>query len=115
MEAFFRRAQVGESHKPGTQLAVEELFTNLVKYSKGGHRDIRIEMSRDGDRLIVRLTDFDVEPFDIRTVPDARTDLSLAERKPGGLGIHLVKRLVDRIDYEYADRNSTTTFVKNLE
>jgi anti-sigma regulatory factor (Ser/Thr protein kinase) len=115
MQAFFRTAQVGESHHPGTQLAVEELFTNLVKYSKGGKRDILIEMSREGGRLIVSLTDFDVEPFDIRTVPDARTDLSLAERKPGGLGIHLVKRLVDRIDYEYADRNSTTTFVKNLE
>ena len=115
METFFRSAHVGESHYPGTQLAVEELFTNLVKYSKGGKRDIRIEMSREGGRLVVSLTDFDVEPFDIRTVPDARTDLSLAERKPGGLGIHLVKRLVDRIDYEYADRNSTTTFVKNLE
>jgi len=97
------------------QLAVEELFTNLVKYSRGGKSDIRIDLARDGGRLIVSLTDFDVEPFDIRTVPDAKTDLSLAERKPGGLGIHLVKRLVDHIDYEYADRNSTTTFIKNLE
>ena len=115
MEAFFRRARIGESYQGGAQLAVEELFTNLVKYSVGGKQDIRIDMSTDGGRLIVSLTDFDVEPFDIRTVPDARTDLSLEERKPGGLGIHLVKRLVDRIDYEYADRNSTTTFVKNLE
>lgn len=115
MEAFFRQAHVGEAHQPGTQLAVEELFTNLVKYSQGGKQDIRIEMACEDGKLVVSLTDFDVEPFDIRTVPDARTDLSLAERKPGGLGIHLVKRLVDRIDYEYCDRNSTTTFVKNLE
>ena len=115
MQAFFERAQIGETFQGGAQLAVEELFTNLVKYSVGGTQDIRIDMSRDGGRLVVSLTDFDVEPFDIRTVPDARTDLSLEERRPGGLGIHLVKRLVDRIDYEYADRNSTTTIVKNLE
>jgi serine/threonine-protein kinase RsbW len=115
MDAFFDDARVGESCRNTAQLAVEELFTNLVKYSVGGKRDISIALSRDGSRLIVSLTDFDVEPFDIRTVPDAKTNLSLEERKPGGLGLHLVKRLVDGIDYEYADRNSTTTFIKNLE
>jgi len=115
MDAFFEQAQVADSCRNTAELAVEELFTNLVKYSRGGKRDIRIDLARDTDRLIVSLTDFDVEPFDIRTVPDAKTDLSLEERKPGGLGIHLVKRLVDHIDYEYADRNSTTTFIKNLE
>ena len=115
MGDFFERAEVGEAFQNTAQFAVEELFTNLVKYSRGGRSDIRIEMARSGPRLSVSLTDFGVEPFDIRTVPDARTDLSLEERKPGGLGIHLVKRLVDHIDYEYADGKSTTTFVQNLE
>lgn len=115
MDGFFEEAGVGESHRVPAQFAVEELFTNLVKYSRGGTREIAIELARDGDRLVVSLTDFDVEPFDIRTVPDARVDLTLDERKPGGLGIHLVRRMVDEIDYRYVDGRSTTTFVKSLE
>jgi serine/threonine-protein kinase RsbW len=115
MDGFFDKAGVGESHRVPAQFAVEELFTNLVKYSRGGTREIAIELSREGDRLVVSLTDFDVEPFDIRTVPDARVDLGLDERKPGGLGIHLVRRMVDEIDYRYVDGRSTTTFVKSLE
>lgn len=115
MNAFFEGAGVGDRHRTPAQFAVEELFTNLVKYSRGGSRDILIELARDGGRLIVSLTDFGVEPFDIRTLPDARTDLDLKDRTPGGLGIHLVRRMVDEIGYEYADGRSTTTVVKNLE
>jgi anti-sigma regulatory factor (Ser/Thr protein kinase) len=94
---------------------VEELFTNLVKYSRGGKREIQIALAREADRLVVSLTDFDVEPFDIRSVPDAKIDLGIDQRKPGGLGIHLVRRMVDEIDYRYEDGRSTTTFVKSLE
>ena len=114
MNTFFDGAGVGEPARFPAQFAVEELFTNLVKYSRGGTKDISIELARDDGKLIVSLTDFDVEPFDIRDVPDAKIDLELKDRKPGGLGIHLVKRLVDQIDYRYADGRSTTTFFKTL-
>lgn len=115
MNTFFDGAGVGEPARFPAQFAVEELFTNLVKYSRGGTKDISIELAREDHKLIVSLTDFDVEPFDIRDVPDAKIDLELKDRKPGGLGIHLVKRLVDQIDYRYADGRSTTTFFKTLE
>ena len=115
MNTFFDGAGVGEPARFPAQFAVEELFTNLVKYSRGGTKDISIELARDDGKLIVSLTDFDVEPFDIRDMPDAKIDLELKDRKPGGLGIHLVKRLVDQIDYRYADGRSTTTFFKTLE
>lgn len=115
MEAFFGRAGVGDAHRLPMQFAVEELFTNLVKYSRGGTREILLDLRRDGGRLVVSLTDFDVERFDIRAVPDVNVDLDLKDRKPGGLGIHLLKRMVDDVDYEYVDGRSTTTFVKRLE
>jgi anti-sigma regulatory factor (Ser/Thr protein kinase) len=115
MDTFFADAEVAEPARMPAQFAVEELFTNLVKYSRGGSQDISIELSREDGRLIVSLTDFGVEPFDIRTLPDAKVDLELKDRKPGGLGIHLVRRMVDHIDYQYADGRSTTTFVKSLE
>jgi anti-sigma regulatory factor (Ser/Thr protein kinase) len=115
MDAFFDGAGVGEPARMPAQFAVEELFTNLVKYSRGGQHDISIELAREDGRLVVSLTELGVEPFDIRTLPDAKVDLELKDRKPGGLGIHLVRRMVDHIDYEYVDGRSTTTFVKSLE
>ena len=114
MDAFFARAGVGDQHRMPMQFAVEELFTNLVKYSRGGTRDILLDLSRDDGQLVVSLTDFDVERFDIRTVPDVNVNLKLEDRRPGGLGIHLLKRMVDDVGYEYVDGRSTTTFVKRL-
>jgi anti-sigma regulatory factor (Ser/Thr protein kinase) len=115
MDSFFDGAGVGEPARMPTQFAVEELFTNLVKYSRGEKREISIELSREDGRLVVSLTELGVEPFDIRTLPDAKVDLEIQDRKPGGLGIHLVRRMVDHIDYTYVDGRSTTTFVKSLE
>jgi anti-sigma regulatory factor (Ser/Thr protein kinase) len=114
MDAFFARAGVGDAHRLPMQFAVEELFTNLVKYSRGGTREIQIDLTRDDGRLLVSLTDFDVERFDIRAAPKVDVDLDIKHRKPGGLGIHLLKRMVDEVDYEYIDRRSKTTFVKRL-
>jgi len=115
MDAFFARTGVGDEHLKPLQFAVEELFTNLVKYSRGGTRDILLDLKHEGGRLVVSLTDFDVEPFDIRAVEDVDVDRDLKDRKPGGLGIHLLKRMVDDVGYEYVDGRSTTTLVKSLE
>ena len=115
MDRFFARAEIGDQHRMPMQFVVEEWFTNLVKYSRGGTRDILLDLRREGGRLVVSLTDFDVERFDIRTMPDVNVDLDLKDRKPGGLGIHLLNRMVDDVGYEYVDGRSTTTFVKELE
>jgi anti-sigma regulatory factor (Ser/Thr protein kinase) len=115
MDAFFVSAGIGDQHRMPMQFAVEELFTNLVKYNKGATRDIVIDLRREGARLLVSLTDFDVHKFDIRNVPDVDVNRDLKDRKPGGLGIHLLKRMVDDVGYEFIDGRSTTTFVKALE
>jgi anti-sigma regulatory factor (Ser/Thr protein kinase) len=115
MDAFFKSAGIGDRHRAPMHFAVEEMFTNLVKYSKGGTKDILIELKREGRRLLVSLTDFGVQKFDIRNVPDVDVNRDLKDRKPGGLGIHLLKRMVDDVGYEFVDGRSTTTFVKALE
>ena len=115
MDRFFARAEIGDQHRMPMQFVVEEWFTNLVKYSRGGTRDILLDLKRQGGRLVVSLTDFGVERFDIRAVPDVDVNLNLKDRTPGGLGIHLLKRMVDDVGYEYVDGRSTTTFVKELE
>ena len=112
-ERFFEAAQIPADHRFGIQLGLEELFTNLVKYGAGSH-PIEIELVRRDSLLLASLTDQDVEPFDPTAAPDADTTLPLDARKPGGLGLHLVRRVVDRVDYTYEGRRSRTTLVKRL-
>lgn len=113
IEAFFAQAAIPADHLHAVQFAVEELFTNQVKYQTGGS-PIEVGLGRNGDDLTVRITDFGVEPFDIRAVPDAAVDAPLEKRRAGGLGIHLLKRMVDDVDYEFVDGRSTTTLTKSL-
>ena len=114
LKDFVAAQDIGPEHLESVTLATEELFTNMLKYG-GGKGEIPIALERTDRELSVSLTDFDVEEFDITKVPEVRVDRPLAEREPGGLGIHLVKKMMDRIEYNYVDRRGTTTFFKKLD
>jgi len=97
------------------QLAVEEFFTNMVKYNPEGTQDIMIGVEREGNAVHVTIVDEDVEPFDVTRAGVTDTSLDLAERPVGGLGIYLSRALLDDIKYSYADRRSTIILIKNVE
>jgi sigma-B regulation protein RsbU (phosphoserine phosphatase) len=99
---------------PSIDFALEELFTNMVKYSTMSVADVRIEISRVAGGVEVALTDYDVEPFDVTRAPDVDITLPIEVRKPGGLGLHLIRRLVDSVEYAYSKetRQSRITFRK---
>jgi serine/threonine-protein kinase RsbW len=111
---FFGRHGLDRDLLPTVDLIVEELFTNMVKYSPGGAPSIRIERAPALGGVEVALTDYDVDRFDVTLAPDADINLPIEERKPGKLGLHLVRRLVDSLQYEYSSerRESRTTFRK---
>ncbi len=97
------------------EFVVEELFTNMVKYATASAEDVTIALQIDSARLTIRLTDHNVDPFDPATAPQVDPTTPLQERRVGGLGIQLVKQMVDDLQYTYADRCSTITITKNLE
>jgi serine/threonine-protein kinase RsbW len=90
-------------------LVIEELFTNMVKYSPEGAPEISVGLERVDGAVEVVLRDFDVEPFDPTAAEDAEAERALAEHRRGGLGLRLVRRIADRVRYEYRDRTSTIT------
>ena len=94
---------------------LEELFTNVVKY---GHStaDIQVELRAVPGGVEVRLSAQGVADFDVTRSPPADTTLPLEQRQPGGLGLQLIRQLVDSIEYEYQDaqRRSRVTFRKTL-
>ncbi|MDA0875165.1 MAG: ATP-binding protein [Bacteroidetes bacterium] len=95
-------------------MVVEELFTNMVKYNGMGADDIMVGVERNGDWMTVHLVDFDSEPFDYTESKEVDISAPLHARKPGGLGIHLVKRFMDEVMYEYKDRKTTIRLGKKL-
>jgi len=111
---FVHDEQLNKDVAFSIDLAVEELFTNMVKYNSGTTRDIAIAINRDGDDVVLQLVDFDVEPFDPTKSREVDTDQPLEARTPGGLGLHLVKSVVDRITYEYKDRTMKVTVSRSL-
>ena len=111
-ERFFLNEQVEPSIRFPVHFVMEELFTNMVKYHPENSNDILRAVKTTGDGVSVSLTDFDVDAFDVTIDRNVNTDAPLEERTPGGLGLHLIHKMVDTLDYDYADRNSTVTFTK---
>jgi len=95
--------------------AVEEFFTNMVKYEPEGDHNVSIRVEREADQLRVRMVDTGVRPFDVTTAGAPDLSSSLEDRPVGGLGIHISKELLDSVTYDYGKGQSTITFVKTLE
>jgi|ERR1041384_8143434 serine/threonine-protein kinase RsbW len=111
---FMALNKINNSATYALQFIVEELFTNLVKYSRGGQEEILVMLSKQGDAVRMQLTDFDVDEFDPTTLPDVNIQEPAQTRKVGGLGVHLVRKMVDTMTYEYSNRVGTITITKNL-
>ena len=112
---FSAKTGVDESVVFTINLVIEELFTNMVKYTYENSDEILLQLKKNAEDLIIHLTDFDVDPFDITKTAEVDTKQSLEERRVGGLGIHLVKQMIDKIEYEYKDRQSKIILIKHLE
>jgi serine/threonine-protein kinase RsbW len=105
---------VNRSDAFAVRLAVEEFFTNMVKYNTTSVKEIGLRLRSEDSVLVVDVIDEDADPFDVTAVPEANTSLPLEDRNVGGLGIHLARTLVDSIRYRYDKRCSTITFTKRL-
>jgi serine/threonine-protein kinase RsbW len=114
-ETFEREALAAEIRTP-VDFALEELFTNVVKYGNRTEAPVHIEMTRLPAGVEVTLVEEDALPFDPTHRPPVDITLPIEERIPGGMGLHLVSKLVDAWEYRYDDarREGLTTFRKSL-
>jgi len=110
---FLRAERLDAGHAFDLDLIAEELFTNMVKYG-GGAEPIAMALSREGDTVVLVLRDFDARPYDVTRPRALPADLPLSERRAGGMGLHLVQRIADRLEYHHDGRTGTITVRKRL-
>ena len=100
-----------------TNLCLEELLTNTIKY---GYRDderheICVDIKLQDGELIIELVD-DAAPFDpTQEAPAPKLDASIEERHVGGLGVHLVKKFTDSMHYTRRQHRNRLTLRKRLD
>jgi anti-sigma regulatory factor (Ser/Thr protein kinase) len=96
-------------------LAVEELFTNMVKYNSGSSHDIAIRVFTRDDDVRVELIDSDTDPFNPLSADPVDIDRPIEQRQRGGLGLHLIRSMVDAMDYQYHGREMKVSVTTRLE
>ena len=112
IESFFESNGTEEPVRYPVHFVVEELFTNMVKYNPGNMNTIVLDIEAEGNGVKVTITDYDVDDFDVTKKREVDIHAPLEERKVGGLGLHLIRHMVDKLDYHYEDRQSRITFTK---
>ena len=93
-------------------LALEEVVSNVMLYAYPNQKSgqVFVEFNRLASRLIFTVSDSGI-PFDPTQQKEADVTLSAEEREIGGLGIHLVRKLMDEIHYERSDGKNVLTLV----
>ena len=96
-------------------LAMEEAVVNVMDYAypEGTEGEVDIEAIADETQLHFIISDSG-KPFDPTAKEEVDTTLSAEERPIGGLGIHLIRQLMDNISYERKDGKNILRLSKNI-
>lgn len=88
----------------GLNVALDEMLSNIIKYgyTDDAIHEIHIRFSFTGPTLVVEIED-DGQPFDPCAAAPVDVDAPMEERKVGGLGIHIVRKLMTEVGYARVD------------
>jgi anti-sigma regulatory factor (Ser/Thr protein kinase) len=101
VEEFGKECRIDRGDIIRALIAIEELVTNIIKYGYGPSGEqgrAALTLGFEGERLTVELVD-DSHEFDPFAGPAPDLSAPIEQRRIGGLGLHLVKTLMDRTSY----------------
>lgn len=115
-KALFEKIGLEDALASKMRLAVEEAVVNVMEYAYpiGEEGEIEVCMTTDSECLTVVVTDAGM-PFDPTLKEGVDISLSAEERQIGGLGIHLLRALMDDVHYEYLNGRNILTLTKRLK
>ena len=98
-------------------IVIDEVFSNIAQHAYGSARGtatVKVGLEEDGQTLTLIFQDRGV-PFDPLSAKEPDTSLSATDRPLGGLGVLLVKKLMDTASYEYRNGQNVLTLRKTIK
>ena len=113
--AFGKENDLPQDALNDTRLALEEMFSNIVSYGFEDDREheIVMEIEVSADMLTMKIRD-DGRPFDSTEYSNPNLERPLDEREVGGLGIHLVRHVIDQWEYKSEQGKNILTMKKRI-
>lgn len=96
------------------QLAVEEAVTNVINHGyEGKNGDVSIQCDTLADTIVITITDFG-QAFDPTLIPPADVTADLDHRRIGGLGVYLIRTVMDEVSYIRVGNENRLRLVKKF-
>lgn len=115
LREFWTAAELEPARLRSFELALEEIFLNIVMHGSRPGSAPRVEVSLSVGTDAVTMTIEDDGPqFDPLSLPAPDVTASLADRRVGGLGVHLVRQVMDAVTYARAAGRNRLRMAKRL-
>lgn len=113
-QCFARQLNLPEEITSRMLIAADEVFTNISSYAYPGTAgQVEVSAAQDGAMLHLTFKDFG-KPFDPTKAADPDVQTPVEERPVGGLGIFVVKRLMDKVEYRRENGCNILTLTKRI-
>ena len=115
LNKFFERNNLDFSLLPNVNLALEEALANVIMYAypEGTQGEVTLTAKVADNTICMEIKDKGT-PFNPLQQQEANLDVSLEERQIGGLGIHLIKEIMDEVEYVYEDGRNVLKMRKKV-
>lgn len=115
VEALCCELELDHTDSMSLQLALEEAVVNIMQYAfaPGTTGEITISVEHDAGRLLFSLEDGGL-PFDPTEVADADVSLPADQREVGGLGIYIVRQIMDKVEYSRCGERNVLRLTKTI-
>ena len=115
LQGFWEEAELPAALGFTFELALEEVFLNVALHGADGNRvpSVVLELTACDTEVVLVVTD-DARPFDPLTLATPDTTAALEDRTIGGLGVHLVRQMMDTVTYSHEAGRNRLRMTKNL-
>ena len=117
LEEYLREKNCPQAMITSMLIATEEIYVNIAHYAYGGKEgeaQVAMEVTSDPKKLRLVFRDRGT-PYNPLEKEDPDISLPAEERPIGGLGIFMVKEIMDSVEYEFKDGQNILTMEKNIQ